>query len=931
MKVTSQHNTTSHIAKRRWLKYSLASLLLLVTVTFLLLQLFPERWQQAQTKLQYKVVQWAEQHGYRKVHAALTFGITDEEHLTHIKQLLPASPMLYLQSLAASDLPLLRIDIKFEDMQQLEKKRQQAIKRNYLEASDSDYVPARISLNHKKSLKAKVRLKGDLPEHFDTDKWSMRVKLSGNNSLFHMNKFSLQSPITRDIVGPILFNETLKTQPYSVISPRYFFVRLVVNGDNKGIMAIEEFFAKELIESQQRPESVILKFDETRLWRVKAPQGLFYIVYNNYFNTPITAFGSNKIQNTPTLQKNYETAAGLLRGYLTGKLVAADVFDAKRMGAYLANIDLWGASHAAQWNNMRFYYNPITAKLEPITFDAELGAVLPTKVLLTQSTTELGPLLAANLYKDPNIAHAYQEAGKSFDTALRQHTLQTQLDQLQNQAIQKVGSEFFLFKPFKFNKLAEQAPCLSVNKSICDYQIFKFKLTPEDKFLSIKTALYKHFVNAYHINDHGQHYLELQNMVPPLVEITDIKGFDSNNQPISILPETTKLPITLPATPLNTAGTLVRVPLNNKIPPTTRIVVTAKAIVPNELSELVGELKPLETTAIPMPAILDKTPIPNTPLKTVMANNPFIQLTDNSVTIPSGQWLMQGDLVIPAGYQLKIQADTTIKFSADHGLIARGAIQLHGTKEQPIILTAQDTTKGWKGLAVLSAEQPSHLQYVTVEHTTGISYPRWELRGGVNFYESPVTITHSTFQHNSAEDAVNLIHSEFTFSHNTLSDTGSDGLDIDFSRGLVTNSTFRNIGSRGGGDAIDASGSDITIKHIAVEHASDKGISIGEKSTATITNITINDVNVGVVSKDLSTTVVTGLTLDSAKLAGLMAYIKKPSYGPAKLLAENIKLTNTNTTAIAQNKSVIAINQQKIKTTKLNVEELYQTSMHSEK
>ena len=32
-----------------------------------------------------------------------------------------------------------------------------------------------------------------------------------------------------------------------------------------------------------------------------------------------------------------------------------------------------GAQHGAMWNNTRYYYNPITSKLEPIGFDGEAG------------------------------------------------------------------------------------------------------------------------------------------------------------------------------------------------------------------------------------------------------------------------------------------------------------------------------------------------------------------------------------------------------------------------------------------------------------------------------------------------------------------------------------------------------------------------------
>ena len=59
------------------------------------------------------------------------------------------------------------------------------------------------------------------------------------------------------------FFEALKRE--GILVPRYFFVDLTVNGSYIGIMAFEEHFSKELLESQGRKESVILKFDDSLL------------------------------------------------------------------------------------------------------------------------------------------------------------------------------------------------------------------------------------------------------------------------------------------------------------------------------------------------------------------------------------------------------------------------------------------------------------------------------------------------------------------------------------------------------------------------------------------------------------------------------------------------------------------------------------------
>ena len=55
-----------------------------------------------------------------------------------------------------------------------------------------------------------------------------------------MRRFSIQHPATRGYQGEVIFQETLRR--LGVLTPRYFFVDVIINGDDIGIMALEEHF-----------------------------------------------------------------------------------------------------------------------------------------------------------------------------------------------------------------------------------------------------------------------------------------------------------------------------------------------------------------------------------------------------------------------------------------------------------------------------------------------------------------------------------------------------------------------------------------------------------------------------------------------------------------------------------------------------------------
>lgn len=82
------------------------------------------------------------------------------------------------------------IDIAHTDYQKLAYHRQKTFATGHLVTSEDSYVPARIRYQDK-TVKVKMRLKGDLVDHLLDRKWSFRIKLTDGQTLFGMKKFSI--------------------------------------------------------------------------------------------------------------------------------------------------------------------------------------------------------------------------------------------------------------------------------------------------------------------------------------------------------------------------------------------------------------------------------------------------------------------------------------------------------------------------------------------------------------------------------------------------------------------------------------------------------------------------------------------------------------------------------------------------------------------
>ena len=173
-----------------------------------------------------------------------------------------------------------------------------------------------------------------------------------------MVTFNLQKPDTRGHLREWIYHKMLSSE--DLLSPRYEFVILTLNGRGLGFYAIEEHFEKELIESQAKREGPIFKFSEERLW-----QGLHRSFEdfgknrfplendkeNAYESAPIEAFSVEDYHDNPDLLGQYRRGLELMTSYKRNTGQLEQIFDVNLLGKYLAIIDLCkglSQSHLAQ-------------------------------------------------------------------------------------------------------------------------------------------------------------------------------------------------------------------------------------------------------------------------------------------------------------------------------------------------------------------------------------------------------------------------------------------------------------------------------------------------------------------------------------------------------------------------------------------------------
>lgn len=287
-----------------------------------------------------------------------------------------------------------------------------------------------------------------------------------------------------------------------------------------------------------------------------------------------------------------------------------------------------------------------------------------------------------------------------------------------------------------------------------------------------------------------------------------------------------------------------------------------------------------------------------------------------TITFSSKQVTINQDLIIPQGFQFIIYPGTSIDIVNNAKILSHSPVFFQGTKVQPIKVLSSDKTG--QGLLVLAQGLESKLNYVSFDNLTNPKKGSWNVTGAITFYESPVTLNHTSISNNRCEDALNIIRTHFRMSNSKISLTQSDAFDGDFVKGIIESCSFENLGN----DGIDISGSDLTIKKVIIKNAGDKGLSAGEDSKMTVENVEIYNSEIAVAGKDLSIVDIKTLKIDQTKL-GFTAFQKKPEFGPSNITVKGLTMNNVETNYLIENSSSLVVDGKKIETSQNVKDRMY--------
>ncbi len=756
------------------------------------------------------------------------------------------------------------ITISEEDYLKLVEQREEHLNRGIITKTEDRYVKAIITYQGKK-IKCKLRLKGHMTDHLQDQKWSFRVKTAGGDALMGMKIFTLQHPGTRNYIYEWIYHQLLEQE--GIASVRYSFLNLKVNGESWGIYALEENFASELIDHRKLPKGPILGFNPDLYW---------YARLNHFekkevdlsdmdgLSTSPEAYDEEENFNDKESRSDYLEAFLKLEKFKRGELTTSEVFDIDKLARFHAIIDLVGGHFSLDWSDVKYYYNPITQKIEPIGYESfsvhnitQLAGSFKFR-----NRNEAGATLHERIFSDPEF--------------FRRYVLH----------LKRISEKKYLDAFFK-----EKDDRLKNNLAIlyCEFPYKKLPLTPYYKNQdNIKALLKTPITTMVYLEDVGKDTLFLtagnSSALPVMISSVEINGkkitleeslfFSSRRKNEHVFFESIAIRI--------------NDTLSNKDLQDIRINVHYPGIEKN--FEL--KVKPIEVDE----KLSYKDHINAKPNHQKFS---FVEVDEEKreIVFDSGDFTIEENLIFPEGYKIIINEGFRLSLEKGSSIISGSPMIAKGSEEFPVTFCSDDSTG--RGIVFLNCKSKSVFKNTNFINLNLNVKKNDTYKAMITTYGSSMEFKSCVFS-SEAEKAISFYKSQLIIQNSQFFNFKDKAVDIHFGKLKCQRLEFSNCET-----AIDINGSDGTLEGISIKK-SVTAIKLDNESSIKGKNWKINDSEVGVHVTDNSK-----LDLEEAEFkkmnVGFRAEKKSDVFGPSRIEVSGLKKSDVKSISEKDKNSVIKI------------------------
>lgn len=678
----------------------------------------------------------------------------------------------YPASFAVEPLSL-EMNVDASDMARLEQFVEEARERGVILQEGNEPVSASLS-GPDGTFKAKVRIKGKLTDHVKGSKWSFRVIAKKNEGFLGMRRFSLQHPGTRNYLCDWLFHRMMEGE--GVIALRYGFIRLGLNGDDLGVYAYEEHFGPELLENNGRVEGPIFRFDPSLFWEHRLNM-MNKVRYNEAFAAyqaaEIDAFGSSDLEKDPKARALFEEAVTLMESFRRAERPASEVFHIDLIARRHAMLDLIGGHHSMDWSDVKFYYDPVLRRIEPVSYESFSAFPLSTLAGSDRWVGRQDPAqeLHDALFNDETLFRAYVHHLERMSAPAYLDSVFTAL----GPAIDSASAT--LYREFPYKEL--------------DRSIYYKNQRVIRRMLDVPKPFHAFFGGV------SSDTLR--------VTIVPIEGLPMEIHGVKLPTGTTVPPMTATIIPVRRKGQPGQ-------PVEVRFVIPMDAGGVNAsdirvVASVLGASKQREVAVAEHAFILASERTLGLPSPSDLTKVPFLRVdgSQRTITILPGSWSLAEDLSLPAGYTVLATAPLRLVLGPGVRFISRSAMEWKGLPESPIEVIGGG---GRGGLFLLDAGKASAWKHVAIDRV-----------GEVVVQASTLRMDQVTMKGDEGSNVLQVVRSKVNMTDGALQG-GSDQMEVQAS--TVVMDAMRLEGAAD--DALVVRGGSVELKGCQV--AAENGLAV---------------------------------------------------------------------------------------------------------
>jgi hypothetical protein len=681
--------------------------------------------------------------------------------------------------------------------------------------------------------KIKLRVKGVRPlHHYKKDALSYKVDLIGKKRIFGMEEFNLQKPLLRNYSYEYLFHKFQKE--VGNISLKYLFKNLSINGSKPSLYVIEEGMSKELIERHNKRNGPILNADE-KLTEI-FPEHAFEAHSEEYW----------KNENHELLA----TAYSVINSFREKDFIYENSFAWKKWARYFAVTDLMESYHGALSKSVNLYFNPVTAKFEPIGYDAHVGAGTFNDFLIFD-------FLGTESPKCSYICDNKEWFLKFFYTKekkLREDFVKTYFLTLKEITDKNYLDSFFKTHNRELNKINNSiyAEYSSVDRiswvGIAPFVFDRKKIYDRAEYIKSKIK----YVDNYNLSKNERHKYKLS--------IVNNKFYYDAT--------TSRVPIKVKLHCKNNLENNVWV-YGRGFYELDKCEIIKNNIILYDLSNhsISKNLNKIyEAQRGYKPIIFKELKKIDEVVELKKKNGKYFTLK-NEIHIRENSY-------IPKNMSITFKEKNIIYFHNNAILFSEGNINFKGTEKDPVTILGYGKANG--SLVHLGGSFKSN--NLIIKNLLFPTLPQYTLYSGINLINSKNIIQNTVISNSSSEDAINIINSITHIDKLLIKNSLSDGLDVDGGSIFFSKIDCKNITN----DCLDISGNEMHGGELTAVKVGDKGLSVGENSFGRIKKIKISDAEIGLAVKDSSKIELDELDSKKVKL-DIAVFNKKLEFGSSKL------------------------------------------------